>query len=149
MATEASERKVPVNACCVVNEHGDIHDNADACIILPLFCGNQPDVRCLVCSSLLLLTNLHCLTAFSFSPEFVPQLPDEFTILEFQLITGVESYCCLRSAAASHSNAGDNIRQCRCPSLFGHSCFLSCKPQLLLFCAPSMWCSSGRQSVTP
>ena len=48
MATEASERKVLVSACCVVNEHVDIHDNADACVILPLFCGNQPDVRCLV-----------------------------------------------------------------------------------------------------
>ena len=48
MATEASECKAPVNACCVVDEQGDIHDNAYACIILPLLCGHQPEVRCLV-----------------------------------------------------------------------------------------------------
>ena len=41
MATEASERKNPVNACCVVNEQGGIHDNAYACIILPLLCGTS------------------------------------------------------------------------------------------------------------
>ena len=45
MATEASERKVLVNARCVVNEQIDIHDNADACIILPLFCEKN---RCLL-----------------------------------------------------------------------------------------------------
>ena len=48
MATEASECKVPVNACCVVDEQGDIHDNAYACIILPLLCGHQPEVPCRV-----------------------------------------------------------------------------------------------------
>ena len=48
MATEASECKVPVNACCVVDEQVGIHDNAYACIIPALLCGHQPEVPCRV-----------------------------------------------------------------------------------------------------
>ena len=41
MPTAASERQVPVNACCIVNEQRGIHDNAYACIIRRLVCGNS------------------------------------------------------------------------------------------------------------
>ena len=93
------------------------------------------------CSSLLILTNLQWLTAFLFSAVFLLQILGEFTILEYQLRSALESYCCSLSAAALHSNVGDNIIDCCCPSLQDVSdIFSSCLVNLSSVCcgAPSI-----------